>query len=284
MSAAPYSRELSLRTALDACAFVDELGTDAVGEIVVSNGEGACGAVFVERGRICWAAARGLSRRLTELLGARASVPPASMEQMYRACKSERVPIGEYLVRRGILSGDALREALMLHTVESLRHLCGAASRAAWVPREGNGYSPRFTFATGEVAVCSAAAAHEGLAGHLEGVLAGLFSADDWAAAFVRTGGSAAPEPIALRGASPSVTQLLRYGKWAASVLDVVTSFTDDTAFLAAALPHTRSPASLVAFRHEAAIIAGETGVHGAARILNRRAQQRRTRERNADL
>src|SRR5262249_20565820 len=65
---------IGLAKTLDAWAFVDALGPHATGEIIVSAADGPRGAVFVEAGRVCWSAARGLARRLTELLGARAQL------------------------------------------------------------------------------------------------------------------------------------------------------------------------------------------------------------------
>ncbi|MDB4943204.1 MAG: hypothetical protein JWP97_2738 [Labilithrix sp.] len=267
-----------LRRSVDACAFVDELGGRAVGEIVVSDPAGPRGTVFVEGGRICWAAARGLGRRLGELLGARASVPPADMQSMFAACKEQRIPLGEHLVGQGVLSADALREALLQHTIESLGRLCAGDARGAWCPRSGAGYSPRFTFATAELLASIGSTVHARLAARVQPMLATVFDDEgDWGAAFVRTAHAAFPEPIALRGGGlHSATELLRLGKWAASLLDVSCTFSDARAFLA--LGKAVGARSIVLFREGEAFIAGETGHAGTARILNHRARQRLTR------
>ncbi|HEX7665666.1 MAG TPA: hypothetical protein VF407_14165, partial [Polyangiaceae bacterium] len=107
-------------------------------------------------------------------------------------------------------------------------------------------------------------------------VLESTFSADEWGAAFVRGEGRAAPEPIAIHGAVPPATALLRFGKWAASALDVTSVFADESALLVVERTKSPEPMSLVAFRDRDAFVVGETRAHGPARMLNRRAKERR--------
>lgn len=256
---------------------VDELEPSATGELVVSGSEGPRGAVFVERGRVCWAAARGLARRLSRLLGARASLEPSAMESIFLYCKERRVPLGEHLVTRGVLRPEDLRVALLQHTVESLHHLCAHDARAAWYPRAGAGYSPQFTFATAELFAHIGAVTHAATASRLEPVLRASFGDGDWAAAFVRTNTRGFPEPVATHGAVPaSASTLLRIGKWAATALDLTRTFTDDGALLAVTRRTRGANTCLVAFRSGDAFVAGETCEYGPGRILNRRAQLRR--------
>ncbi len=257
----------------DVCSFVDDLDGAAAGELIVTNEETA-GAVFVEHARICWAAATGLARRLTELLMLHADVDHKTMESLYRTCKTERTPLGEYLVQRGIVRAEALRAALAQHTVESLVRLTGPGRRAAWHPRPHGGYSPRFTFGTSEVLARAHATAEGGAAERAMQEMAVCFSDDEWAAAFVRGEARAAPEPVALHGPAPaSATVLGRSAKWAASSLDVVTACSGGSQMVAVTLPHNGGV--LVAFRHDDLVIAGEARAQGAARILNRHARRK---------
>jgi hypothetical protein len=270
---------VALRNTFEACAFVDGLGTSATGEIVVSDDRGPRGTIFVERGRVCWAAAQGMARRLTELLGRRAGLAPPAMEALFLECKARRVPLGEHLSSSGVLGPEELRDALLQHTIESLLRLWASEARAAWCPRTGNGYNPRFTFATSELLTHVGALSHAAVAAEVQPRLDGLFGDGDWAAAFVRTETSAFPEPVAVIGALPrAATTVMRLGKWAASALDVATTFSDESALLSVARGPSAPGASLVAFRLGATVVAGETGTHGPARILNRRAQRRRAR------
>lgn len=270
----PSSAELP--NLLEACAFVDQLGPMSTGEIVVASEE-PLGAVFVERGKVCWAAARGLARRLTELIGAKAGLSKPTMESAYAECKARRTPLGEHLVGQGLVSADDLRFALLQHTVESLGLMCGARSHATFHARPGTGYSPRFTFGTAELLTHTGALAHREAACRAHRVLQRVFATGEWGVAFTRSRASAYPEPIAVFGASPpSATVVLRYGKWAASALDITATFTDPNALLTVSRRNgIDGRAALVAFGEGGVLITGETGELGPARILNRRAQER---------
>ena len=107
---------LGWKSTFEACTFVDARGPDAVGQVIIAGPEGLRGAIFVERGRICWAGAQGLARRLGELLRA----------------------------------GDR-REALLQHTLESIELLHAGGVKSTWHPRKGRGFEPRFTFGTAEL-------------------------------------------------------------------------------------------------------------------------------------
>ncbi|MBX3186720.1 MAG: hypothetical protein KF819_06880 [Labilithrix sp.] len=288
MTKVATKRDVGFPSSYDACAFVDALGADAVGEIAVSGAEGPRGIVFVESGRVCWAAARGLAPRLTELLAARAALAPNAMEELFRACRARGAPLGEHLVETRLLDAQAFRDALLQHTAESLALLCTESARAAWRPRSGKGYSPRFTFATAELLAHVGATRHGETAARVRPILDASFEDGDWAAAFVRPVDAAFPEPIALFGSAPGAARvLLRVGKWAASVLDVVATFSDESALYAVARPARAKATAIVAFRHGGVVVAGETSAYGPARLLNLRAQARRSPDsgrRDADL
>lgn len=269
----PLSRAVALRGVGDLCAFVDELAPDAVGELVV-DGPGPAGAIFVEHGRVCWAAVRGMARRLTELLVVRAGGDAASMERSYRECQREGARWGEWVVAKGILSASDLRATLFEHTLESLSVLCRRGGDVRWCARAHGGYNARFTFGTAELLVRAGASAHPELAPGLERELAMAFGEGDWGAAFVRSASSAAPEPIAARGAHPAAArELLELGKWATSSLDLAGALHHDDPMLAVEASPSRA---LVAFRHHGAVVVGATSPFGPARILNRRANARR--------
>ena len=266
--------QVTVRSTSDVCTFVDGLDRRAAGELLV-HADDASGVVFVERGRICWAAARGLARRLTELLLDRApGIDAANLEELFRYCHARSAPLGETLVERGIVSAEDLRSALFVHTAESLTALCRRESRMAWHARKGPGYSPRFTFTTTELLAESLV----GTAGSVSTqMLREIFtSTGEWGASFVR-GGAALPELVAMHGALPETVASIRgLGKWAASALDVASTFQDDDALVTSLDGDT----VLVAWRGpEQSIIAGRMQPHGPARILNRRAQARRAGE-----
>lgn len=201
------------------------------------------------------------------------------MERHFLLCKERRLPLGEHLVRENVVTHDDLREALALHTVDSLAHLCRADAMGAWVPRSGPGYSPRFTFSTSEILTLAHAREHEDAARDARAILRDSFGANDWGAAFLRTGTSAVPAPVAAIGPFPDAsTTLLAMGKWASSALDVVSAFQDPDAVYSVGPVPEREGRVFVAFRQSGLIIAGETSPHGPGRVLNRRAEERRKR------
>lgn len=265
---------IPLRSAIDLCGYVDELDADLAGEIVVvDENESIDGAVFVEKGRVCWVAARGLSRRLSELLGARAQLAAAQMEEHYAACSRLRRPLGEYLVDRGVLSPESFHAALLQHTAESLNALFRKPVKGVWTPRTAGGYCPAFTFATGEVMTRALALDHPQASALAREHRADYLAQGEWTAAFARGGARAAPDPIAVFGAAPKLSQtLISVGKWAVSCLDVI-----EGAQAGDSLVWIRSrESSLVTFRRGPVIMAGETKEGGPARILNWQARRRR--------
>jgi hypothetical protein len=235
------------------CASIESLG-DATGELVLTDSRGEMrGSIFLERGRICWAAARGLARRLTDLLGRRASVDRLTMEAHYRHCKEHRVPIGEHLVAAGVVTDAELADALRDHTLESVSALTTRDALGTFVPRSGAGYAPRFTFAPVEIYVAAHARVHAN-----DGALAEPLVANGahvlWAAAFLR-GDTATPAAVAITGAHHvSMRALHATGNWAASSLDLAEAVSGGPA-LVAAYDSGRPPA--FAFAVEGGMIAG---------------------------
>lgn len=269
--------EVVLRSTADACALVDELGPGAIGSIEVGSLSEPTGTVFVEGGRVCWAAARGMSRRLTEILGEIAMVTSGEMEALFRSCKAKHTPLGEHLVERGVLRAEDFREALLRHTVESLRRLCSADAAGRWMPRSSGSYCPRFTFSTTELLAEVGAFSHGALGESAAALLAEQFTDALWSAAFTRDPTCAYPMPVAVRGVPPSTaTAVLRIGRWAATAIDMARAYADGEPFVCVERASRDEPRSLIAFHQENLVLAGESGAHGTARILNRRAARRR--------
>jgi hypothetical protein len=127
---------------LDALRSVERLGSSASG--LLSFGDVPAGGIFVEKGRICWAAAHGLERRLRDLL--RQDLNDRELERAYRECTLEGKPFGQALVTRGLIESRELEHALRRHSAESLVKLCAVQSPMLWSARKGRGYAPRFTF------------------------------------------------------------------------------------------------------------------------------------------
>lgn len=256
---------MRVRDVAEICAFVDESVTDATGELIVNDDAGPNGTVFIEGGRVCWAAARGMARRLTEGLSERSRLAPREMESLLSSFKRQRIPLSEGLLAGGTLSAPAFREALLEHTVECLERLCTSTARAAWVPRQGPGYGAQFTFSTSELLTGVGGSRYRAALARAQPILQASFGDDDWGAAFMRTPQSSFPEPIAARGsAPPDAATLIRIGKWAACAVDVAVP--EEDAIFTIERTTIRGRASLVAFRHGDLIVAGERFLRAAGR------------------
>lgn len=123
---------------------VERLGHTDSG--LLSFGDAPVGGIFVEQGRVCWVAARGLQRRLRDLLRAHSPMSPEQLEQMYQRCRAEGRVLGEALVDEGFIAPSELQRALRRHSAECLLDLCRSPRATTWSSHGGRGYAPRFTF------------------------------------------------------------------------------------------------------------------------------------------
>jgi hypothetical protein len=74
-----------------------------------------------------------------------------SLERAVRACRDSQGPLGEYLVRSGLVSESALRGALLRHTCEAIVDLVSEEESWEWIEHRGKGYSPALTFSPADV-------------------------------------------------------------------------------------------------------------------------------------
>lgn len=110
------------------------------------GGDPGNGGILVEKGRICWAVARGMQQLLRDLLG-RSAADRALVDRVYARCRVEGKLLGQTLVDEGWITPGELESALRRHSAESLIALCSNDDRrTSWISRGNNGYSPRFTF------------------------------------------------------------------------------------------------------------------------------------------
>jgi hypothetical protein len=131
-------------TLLDVLAFIEGLPPGISG--LVSFGADGAGGILVEDRRVCWAVARGLKRRLTDLLAERSELSSVDLDELYTQSRIAGVPIGQVMVERGLLAPRVLDIALRRHTAESLVALCRSDEPVRWAPRGGGGYHARFTY------------------------------------------------------------------------------------------------------------------------------------------
>jgi hypothetical protein len=193
---------------------VEALPPEVSGTLAFGDTTAAVGAIFVERGRVCWVAARGLRRRLRDLLQQHAAIPNADLDRVYERCRAERKLLGETLVAEGWIDARDLEAALRWHSAESLAVLCADPAPAIWSPRT-DGYHPVNSFTPSEV---------------LDDVIA-RFAPDDVTAAAAELDGLELPavriaafatdrdrvglRPVAFHGVGATVAELATLAQWA---------------------------------------------------------------------
>lgn len=105
------------------------------------------GGIFVERGRVAWAVARGMGRRLHEILQSHAPGDAPDFDEIYRRCRANGQLLGQTLVEEGYITPHALEVSLRRHSAEALFALGqGAHAEPIWRSRGERGYAARFTF------------------------------------------------------------------------------------------------------------------------------------------
>lgn len=170
---------------LDALIRVEEVSSDEVGLLHFGD-DPRSGGIFVEGGRVCWAAARGMQQRLRELLGDGHDL--AAMNE------------------------SELAAALRRHSAESLVELCRDDAQPIWMSRGGRGFGARFTFRPVDVFLEVVALYAPEAAANAARELAPLISEERHAAAF-RFGHDAAI-PLAAYG-DFSLSEARALGRWA---------------------------------------------------------------------
>lgn len=128
----------------DAMLRIERLASDESG--LLSFGLESSGGIFVEKGRICWAAARGRAQRLRDLLNEHAQVDGSVLDAAFERCRAQGKPFGQSLVAEGLLQSEQLERALRRHSAECLVDLCHTSLPMRWTSNPGRGYAPRFTF------------------------------------------------------------------------------------------------------------------------------------------
>ena len=226
----PGVSPLDIGTVIELLERVEELPEGATGTLVVGGGGSPGGAILVDDRQICWVAAQGLGRRLSDLLRAQAvrTLGSEELEQIVAACRDSGEPLGEALLARGLITEAALVRAIKRHSTESLIAVAQGSPEVNWVPRE-QAFAPRHRIATATLLAEVGATARWG--GHAPG-LGWLAECRARGAAFARPpgGGERAPlTPVAEIGMSRAGARgLLELGAWAAASLEAVRAAAPD--------------------------------------------------------
>jgi len=211
-------------------AFVDELPPGATGMLKF----GEDGLILLESRKICWAVARSMRLRLTDILRNQSTppLPREAVEEIYRRCKIDGKPIGEALVMSGLVTEAGLRVALFKHNGEAIAHLAGSGlSPDAFVSHSRTGYDPKFSFSPCEVLAMlgSLDDPARALAAQIE--LSNALVPDSFGAAFVRSDTTAGALVIAVdRACDLPVCDLVELCNWTAGLFDVAHTFDREAA------------------------------------------------------
>lgn len=133
---------------------IDQLPPGATGALVFTGASAPQGTVLVEDNRVCWAAASNMDNRLTDLLRFQSNppLPAETFEEVFEACRLEGKPLGETLLKRGLVTTDGLWRGLRQHTAEAIAHLSSVEKIApVWSSNRKRRYDARFTFCTAEL-------------------------------------------------------------------------------------------------------------------------------------
>lgn len=241
------SNALLLSSTVELLSQVEALPNGATGAL--SFGED--GLILVENRRVCWAVARDMEQRLTDILCEQKEphLPRASMEELFRRCKQEGRMLGEALVSSGVVSEAELRAALERHTCEAIirlaqRHVVKPTRFARHVK---HGYDPRFVFTTAEILASLSGRRRLSVARAARTQLEEVLVPDASGFAFLRDLRSNRPMIIAVaRGFELDVGAALEIASWATRLFDVA-SFVDADTYLSAATFGARM--TLVAWR-----------------------------------
>lgn len=184
---------------------------------LLSFGALQTGGIFVEQGRVCWVAVRGLGQRLRDLLLVHCSIDADELDRVSERCRARGKLVGQTLVEEGWLRPAELEKALRQHSAECLLELCREPLPTRWSSHAGRGYAPRFTFRAEDLLLDAVGAffPQQQLAARAE--LARLAARGHRAAAFAFDPARECLLPVAAVG-SPGVEALRSLGQWATSM------------------------------------------------------------------
>jgi hypothetical protein len=205
--------------------FIDDLPAGATGALSF----GAHGVILLQGRKICWAMARTMRLRLTDILRNQ-STPPVSreaVEQLYRRCKDSGTPIGEALVASGLATEAGLRAALFKHNGEAIVALSRAlASPDDFVFHSKSGYDPKYSFSACEMLAMLGALDDPARATAAQLELGRVLVPESSGAAFTRGSDASNAQIIAVdRGCDFAVSDLVGVCNWVTGLFDVARTF-----------------------------------------------------------
>lgn len=225
---------------------IERLPEDATGALILRTGADNHGIVLIERGRICWAVASDMKRRLVDLLRHQASpaLSMASLESVYNDCRSLNKPLGERLVESGLITERGLWRALRQHNAEAIAVIGSRmpAHEVEFQHHKHHRYDARFTYSTTEVLVTLGALCDPSAATLARIELKRCVPEGGRGAAYARDRDGAGILPVGEIGtADVSSEAFMDMGAWATSTLDVATAVASDVRAITGTTPEGQS-------------------------------------------
>ena len=237
------------------------------------------GIVLVQSRKICWAVARTMRVRLTDILRGqtRPPLPREAVEEIYRACRDSGQPIGEALVASKLVTEVGLRTALFKHNGEAIVSLAESGALLQRFVRHGRaGYDPKFAFSPCELLAMLGARDDPARATAAQLELTDIWVPDSVGVAFVRSSAVAGSLIIAVdRDCDFGVGDLMEVCNWVSGLFDMARTF-DHEVFAARAALGER--AMLVTWRSKEVGYVGLCSSRAAAARLVSRLSERSTR------
>ncbi|MEO8900417.1 MAG: hypothetical protein ABI488_02290 [Polyangiaceae bacterium] len=206
-------------------AFIDELPAGATG--VLRFGEE--GIILLDSRKICWAVARTMRIRLTDILRNQSTPPLAreAVEDIYRQCQVNGRPIGESLVASGLVSEPGLRAALLKHNGEAIAQLARAnAAPDHFTAHACTGYDPKYSFSPCEVLATLGSLDDPARATAAQLELGSTLVQECSGAAFARSDSVSGALVIAVdRSCDVPVQDLVELCNWVSGLFDVARTF-----------------------------------------------------------
>ena len=207
----------SWRVIVDPLLQLEQRARGATGLLACGDPSLPAGGIFVDDSRICWIAARGLKRRLTDILSHEIHLSDGELRGLYDRCRLEGRPIGQALVGMGMISESHLRRVLRQHSAESLVQLAHEGSGWHWLPRAHRGYDPQFTFSPDELLLEIAGLWHGTAQADARAELEKFRGPGQHGGAFLRDPSESVYLPLAVYSDEKSLTlnDLMALGAWA---------------------------------------------------------------------
>lgn len=199
-------------------AGVGRLPTGVTGALVFRVETDVCGTILVESGKVCWAATPLIGQRLTDIIAKTMASDSdrRSLEAIFKRCQKSRRPLGEMLLKSGLLTEVQLRASLLQHTAEAVGALSLVKNRTpSWSPNPRRRYDAQFSFSAVDILTAIGALGKVRTAGTARRILRECVGETGMGIAFPARESNAELPFAHVRSRGFDVPELMEIGEWA---------------------------------------------------------------------